>query len=112
MVQLLAPFMIILILLATDGMAIVVSAARSISSPSPSPIEARQMEGNVEDSRSGETEPVVVHLMKRGPRPLDRSIAGGGVIVGGLATTFLVAVFCYLRATRRKQAQQDDSSNV
>ncbi|XP_011077620.1 uncharacterized protein LOC105161584 [Sesamum indicum] len=30
---------------------------------------------------------------------IDKSVAGGGVILGGLATTFLVAVFCYIRAT-------------
>lgn len=38
-------------------------------------------------------------------RSIDRSVAGGGVIVGGLATTFLVAIFCYIRATRRKAAE-------
>ncbi|GMN67526.1 hypothetical protein TIFTF001_036584 [Ficus carica] len=32
---------------------------------------------------------------------VDKSVAGGGVILGGLATTFLVAVFCYIRATGR-----------
>ncbi|OVA15557.1 hypothetical protein BVC80_9033g25 [Macleaya cordata] len=32
----------------------------------------------------------------------DKSVAGGGVILGGLATTFLVSIFCYIRATRRK----------
>ncbi|CAH8309672.1 unnamed protein product [Eruca vesicaria subsp. sativa] len=32
---------------------------------------------------------------------VDRSVAGGGVILGGLATTFLVVVLCYLRATRK-----------
>ncbi|KAF8402997.1 hypothetical protein HHK36_011091 [Tetracentron sinense] len=31
----------------------------------------------------------------------NKSIAGGGVILGGFATTFLVSVFCYIRATRR-----------
>lgn len=33
---------------------------------------------------------------------IDKSIFGGGVILGGLATTFFVAIFCYIRATRRK----------
>ncbi|KAF9665128.1 hypothetical protein SADUNF_Sadunf16G0089900 [Salix dunnii] len=37
-------------------------------------------------------------------RSVDKSIAGGGVILGGLATTFLVAVFCYIRATGRNKA--------
>ncbi|KAK9127024.1 hypothetical protein Scep_015870 [Stephania cephalantha] len=33
---------------------------------------------------------------------VDKSIAGGGVIIGGLATTFIVSIICYIRATRRK----------
>ncbi|GKV05916.1 hypothetical protein SLEP1_g17865 [Rubroshorea leprosula] len=36
---------------------------------------------------------------------LDKSIAGGGAILGGLATTFLVALFCYIRATRRHKLE-------
>ncbi|KAK4432334.1 hypothetical protein Salat_0995500 [Sesamum alatum] len=35
-------------------------------------------------------------------RSIDKSVAGGGVILGGLATTFLVAIFCYIRATGRR----------
>ncbi|GMP85578.1 hypothetical protein CsSME_00038675 [Camellia sinensis var. sinensis] len=40
-------------------------------------------------------------------RSIDRSVAGGGVILGGLATTFLVAVFCYIRATGKKNAEPE-----
>ncbi|XP_062165871.1 uncharacterized protein LOC133872387 [Alnus glutinosa] len=36
---------------------------------------------------------------------VDKSVAGGGVILGGLATTFLVAVFCYIRATGRRKPE-------
>ena len=36
---------------------------------------------------------------------VDKSVAGGGVILGGLATTFLVAVFCYIRATGRHKPE-------
>ncbi|KAG6697492.1 hypothetical protein I3842_09G202800 [Carya illinoinensis] len=36
---------------------------------------------------------------------VDKSVAGGGVILGGLATTFLVAVFCYIRATGRHKTE-------
>ncbi|KAF7851469.1 hypothetical protein BT93_L3815 [Corymbia citriodora subsp. variegata] len=36
---------------------------------------------------------------------VDKSVAGGGVILGGLATTFLVAVFCYIRATGRHKSE-------
>lgn len=32
---------------------------------------------------------------------VDKSVAGGGVIIAGLATAFVVAIFCYIRATRR-----------
>lgn len=41
---------------------------------------------------------------------LEESVAGGGVILGGLATTFLVAIFCYIRATRRNSSQALPSS--
>ncbi|WCJ28374.1 hypothetical protein M5689_010075 [Euphorbia peplus] len=43
-------------------------------------------------------------LKKHQHRGVDKSVAGGGVILGGLATTFLVAVFCYIRATARHKA--------
>lgn len=44
-----------------------------------------------------------IHLKKH-HHSQDKSVAGGGVILGGLATTFLVAVFCYIRATARHKA--------
>ncbi|KAJ0054238.1 uncharacterized protein LOC116132262 [Pistacia vera] len=31
----------------------------------------------------------------------DKSVAGGGVIIGGLVTAIFAAVFCYIRVTRR-----------
>ncbi|KAL1193856.1 hypothetical protein V5N11_031982 [Cardamine amara subsp. amara] len=40
---------------------------------------------------------------------VERSVAGGGVILGGLATTFLVAVFCYIRATGKHKPHYDES---
>ncbi|EEF27931.1 uncharacterized protein LOC8259338 [Ricinus communis] len=48
----------------------------------------------------------VIHL--RGHHhSIDKSVAGGGVIIGSLATTFLVAIFCYIRATRRHKAETE-----
>ncbi|KAL5976121.1 hypothetical protein ACLOJK_020451 [Asimina triloba] len=38
-------------------------------------------------------------------QPLDKSIAAGGVIIGGLATFVVATVFCYIRATRRRNEQ-------
>ncbi|KAI9094247.1 hypothetical protein K1719_026829 [Acacia pycnantha] len=33
----------------------------------------------------------------------DKSVAGGGVIIGGLVTAIFAAVFCYIRVTRKRQ---------
>ncbi|XP_070037053.1 uncharacterized protein [Nicotiana tomentosiformis] len=41
---------------------------------------------------------------------VDKSIFGGGIILGGLATTFFVAIFCYIRATRRKHVEPSSPS--
>ncbi|KAL8508988.1 hypothetical protein ACS0TY_016249 [Phlomoides rotata] len=43
--------------------------------------------------------------------PFDKSVVGGGVILGGLATTFVVAIVCYIRATRRRSAEPDSPTN-
>ncbi|KAH6806255.1 transmembrane protein [Perilla frutescens var. frutescens] len=40
---------------------------------------------------------------------VEKSVAGGGAIVGVLAAVFLVAIFCYIRATRVQPA--DSFSN-
>ncbi|KAL3826048.1 hypothetical protein ACJIZ3_022077 [Penstemon smallii] len=42
---------------------------------------------------------------------VDKSIAGGIVILGVLATVFLVAVFCYIRATGRKAVEPCSPTN-
>ncbi|KAI4322588.1 hypothetical protein L6164_022265 [Bauhinia variegata] len=33
----------------------------------------------------------------------DKSVAGGGVIIGGLVTAICAAVFCYIRVTRKRE---------
>uniref|UniRef100_M1DEI4 Transmembrane protein n=1 Tax=Solanum tuberosum TaxID=4113 RepID=M1DEI4_SOLTU len=43
---------------------------------------------------------------------IDKSIYGGGVILGGLATTFFVAIFCYIRVTRRKNNVEPSSPST
>ncbi|KAI3439807.1 uncharacterized protein J3R85_004199 [Psidium guajava] len=35
-------------------------------------------------------------------RSSDKSVAGGGVIIGGLVTAVFAAVFCYIRVTRKR----------
>ncbi|KAL6985283.1 hypothetical protein U1Q18_018661 [Sarracenia purpurea var. burkii] len=32
----------------------------------------------------------------------DKSMGSGGVIIGGLATAIFIAVYCYIRVTRRR----------
>ncbi|KAJ1394454.1 hypothetical protein SESBI_34156 [Sesbania bispinosa] len=34
----------------------------------------------------------------------DKSVAGGGVIIGGLVTATFAAVFCYIRVTRKRDS--------
>ncbi|EXB36697.1 hypothetical protein L484_016948 [Morus notabilis] len=79
--------------------------AKSSDSPSPSP--NKENASKAEENGLAMIEHNVgvqiqnVHLSNKHHRSMDRSVAGGGVILGGLATTFLVAVFCYIRATGR-----------
>ncbi|XP_058076264.1 uncharacterized protein LOC131224832 [Magnolia sinica] len=35
----------------------------------------------------------------------DKSVAGAGVILGGLATAIIATVFCYIRVTRRRNGE-------
>lgn len=60
-------------------------------------------EGNVSNIHPAE---------KRHHSSMDKSVAGGGVILGGLATTFLVAVFCYIRATGRHKSETHQSTTT
>ncbi|CAB4284616.1 unnamed protein product [Prunus armeniaca] len=69
------------------------SPSSALASTNPSP-ETEESLSIVEEE---------IHLKKH-HHSLDKSVAGGGVILGGLATTFLVAVFCYIRATARHKA--------
>jgi hypothetical protein len=50
------------------------------------------------DSKAAEA-PVIRRL---GKHHTDKSVAGGGVIIGGLVTVVFAAVFCYIRVTRRR----------
>ncbi|KAJ0089402.1 hypothetical protein Patl1_31771 [Pistacia atlantica] len=83
-------------------------------SPSEAP-EAAKESGNSSDKKASNesnkeenlrVEGQKIHL-KNNHHSVDKSVAGGGVILGGLATTFLVAVFCYIRATGRHKADNN-----
>ncbi|KAG9138632.1 hypothetical protein Leryth_020484 [Lithospermum erythrorhizon] len=64
----------------------------------PSYIEDSSSEHSDESDQAEEL-PLVHHHHRRW---IDKSSTGGGVILCGLATTFLGAIVCYIRATRRK----------
>ncbi|KAJ1382718.1 hypothetical protein SESBI_44031 [Sesbania bispinosa] len=39
----------------------------------------------------------------------DKSVAGGGVIIGGLVTATFAAIFCYIRVTRKRDSDYRSS---
>ncbi|RZC29359.1 hypothetical protein D0Y65_001080 [Glycine soja] len=96
---------------------------RSSDTKSPTPSEAPQSEkkmhsiseGSIPSHQRTSIEPHdgevlgshhgQVHLSKQRHHSFDKSRAGAGVILVGLATTFLVSVFCYIRATRRNKLE-------
>jgi len=57
------------------------------------------------DSKAEEAEaPGIRRLGKH--HSTDKSVAGGGVILGGLVTVTFAAVFCYIRVTRKSVGEQ------
>lgn len=59
------------------------------------------MESSSSESESAES-PEIRRLGKH--HSSDKSVAGGGVIIGGLVTAIFAAVFCYIRVTRKRDA--------
>lgn len=58
---------------------------------------------------SGEEEVMESNHRQHHHRSFEKSAAGGGAVVGVLAAVFLTAVFCYIRATRRRPPVQPGS---
>lgn len=57
-----------------------------------------------DDSERSEVElaPSPSEIRRLGKHHADKSVAGGGVIIGGLVTAIFAAVFCYIRVTRKR----------
>ncbi|WJX43824.1 hypothetical protein P8452_30876 [Trifolium repens] len=55
------------------------------------------------ERESKEAEAPTPNIRKLGKHhSADKSVAGGGVIIGGLVTAIFAAVFCYIRVTRKR----------
>lgn len=57
------------------------------------------------EKHSEEVEAMAPSSRKMGQHKTDKSMAGGGVIIGGLATAIFAAVFCYIRVTRKRNTE-------
>ncbi|KAL4571791.1 hypothetical protein LXL04_018556 [Taraxacum kok-saghyz] len=57
-------------------------------------------EGTMEEEHGRYLEKQHRHHHRSGE--VDKSIVGGGVILGGLVMAFVVSIVCYIRATRRR----------
>lgn len=64
---------------------------------------AASLSANGMESRIGGAPKMAMHPRRH---PFDKSIAGGEVILGGLATAILAAIFCYIRVTRQKDGEE------
>lgn len=66
-----------------------------------------------DEAGAGAPEQVMPIVHRHHKLPFDKSVCGGGVILGGLACLFLLSIFCYIRATRRiKNVVEPESSPV
>ncbi|KAJ4824442.1 hypothetical protein Tsubulata_039809 [Turnera subulata] len=78
--------------------------ARPALSPAGSSADAAASD---HDESGREAEPP--HNRKIGKnQSFDKSVAGGGVIIGGLATVIFATLFCYIRVTRKKPGDKSD----
>lgn len=62
---------------------------------------AEEPSHSMEESQVAEG-PAIRKLGKDSKHHQDKSVAGGGVIIGGLVTAIFAAVFCYIRVTRKR----------
>lgn len=74
-----------------------------VSSEAPKASEVLQVSASDEVGYAGAPEQVMPIVHRHHKRPFDKSVCGGGVILGVLLLLFLVSIFCYIRATRRSK---------
>ncbi|KAG7011935.1 hypothetical protein SDJN02_26843, partial [Cucurbita argyrosperma subsp. argyrosperma] len=81
-------------ILLIQAMASTATTTTSHVSAAPEPSETDNVEG------PGLAE--APEIRRLGKHHVDKSVAGGGVIIGGLVTAVFAAVFCYIRVTRKR----------
>lgn len=57
---------------------------------------------NTEGENEGEKVAEAPESIEREHHHSDKSVAGGGVIIGGLVTAIFAVVYCYIRVTRKR----------
>ncbi|GMN27095.1 hypothetical protein TIFTF001_047860 [Ficus carica] len=65
---------------------------------------AEERSESEEESVMPEAEAPAPAIRRLGKHHSDKSVAGGGVIIGGLVTAIFAAVFCYIRVTRKRNS--------
>lgn len=66
-------------------------------------VEDHQISGATTEDDGESKAAEAPHIRRLGKHhSTDKSVAGGGVIIGGLVTAIFAAVFCYIRVTRKR----------
>ena len=82
--------------------------AMSIVADAPSAPDVLRVHSLLESRFVGS--PLSSHHRQHGP--FDRRFAGGKIIVAGLAAAIIVAIFCYIRITRKKKVEVEVGPKV
>ncbi|OIT07260.1 hypothetical protein A4A49_14708 [Nicotiana attenuata] len=70
------------------------------------PPEKSNTEGENEGEKGASIGEAPESTIEREHHHSDKSVAGGGVIIGGLVTAIFAVVYCYIRVTRKRDGDQ------
>ncbi|EXB58581.1 hypothetical protein L484_008734 [Morus notabilis] len=68
------------------------------------PVSSAEERSEGKEASDDENEAEAPAIRRLGKHHSDKSMAGGGVIIGGLVTAIFAAVFCYIRVTRKRNS--------
>lgn len=63
--------------------------------------------GSIEETAAEAPDEAVARKLAK-HHSTDKSVAGGGVIIGGLVAAIFAAVYCYIRVTRKKSSSDGE----